>query len=61
MQKTIAAILSKLHAPQQPMMQGYVIGLTTLNKSDCFNKPPAKLKIVIFQVLGYRYKKKGLP
>ena len=27
----IAAILSELHAPRQPVMQGYVIGLTTLN------------------------------
>ena len=27
----IAAILSELHAPWQPVMQGYVIGLTTLN------------------------------
>ena len=27
----IAAILSELHAPWQPVMQGFVIGLTTLN------------------------------
>jgi len=26
----IAAILSELHAPWQPVMQGYIIGLTTL-------------------------------
>ena len=30
----IAAILSELHAPWQPVMQGYVIGLTTLNRRN---------------------------
>ena len=27
----IAAIFSELHAPWQPVMQGYVVGLTTRN------------------------------
>ena len=30
----IAAILSELHAPWQPVMQGYVIGLATLKLSE---------------------------
>ena len=38
----IAAILSKLHAPWQLVMQGYVIGLTTLKGLAVFPDSPQK-------------------
>ena len=51
----IAAVLFKLHAPWQPMMQGYVIGLTTHKWYSCNSNCIVYLTfdLISYQTIGY--------